>query len=95
MTETVSEDVLLQLIREYADKPSSVTYSLANELLTARRELAEAREGQDAGVDFVLDRLAKALKLDTYDPKDGTGEWESDVVATLDGILRAAKVIAT
>lgn len=49
--------------------------------------------GKDAGVDFILDALAKALKLDQYVNHDGSETWDGDVLATLWGVLYDANVL--
>jgi hypothetical protein len=49
--------------------------------------------GMDKAADFIFKQLTKALKLETFDPKDGSESWEGDVSATLYGILYAAKVL--
>lgn len=55
-------------------------------------ETAKA-EGMDEAADFVLERLAKALGLTTFEPQEGTETWDGDVVATLNHILIAAGVV--
>ena len=47
----------------------------------------------DEAVTFVFSELARALKVDDWSIEDGTETWDGDVVATLNGILRRAKVI--
>lgn len=55
-------------------------------------ETAKA-EGMDEAADFVLEHLAKALGLTTFEPQEGTETWDGDVVATLNHILIAAGVV--
>jgi hypothetical protein len=50
-------------------------------------------KGMDQAADFIFRTLTKALKLKTFEPKDGTETWEGDVSATLYSILSAAGVL--
>lgn len=78
-------------------KPSwFVTYDdLPERDKEADRQIGEMlfTDGMDAGVDFVLDHLAKALKLDQYVNHDGSETWDGDVLATLWGVLYDANVL--
>jgi len=54
---------------------------------------AAKAEGMDEAADFVLEHLAKALGLTTFEPQEGSETWDGDVVATLNHILVAAGVV--
>lgn len=53
----------------------------------------EKDEAADKAANFVFDRLAEALKLETWTPQDGSETWDGDVAGTLYGILRDARVL--
>jgi dihydrofolate reductase (trimethoprim resistance protein) len=63
--------------------------------LEAAREACNASvgEGMDKAADFIFSSLAKALKLESFEPKDGTETWDGDVSATLYNILHQADVL--
>jgi hypothetical protein len=50
-------------------------------------------EAKTEAVNFVFDRLAKALGLEQWTVHDGSETWDGDVAATLYGILRDSRAI--